>query len=188
LDSAENALSEKSYLTVTIDDIVGGAGTSRATFYLHFASKDEVVSALLERWLEFTLDRYAVLDEILAEPDADGRQAMRQWFLDWITIFRNRAQYTLGVNQAASADPAVAQQELALHPAILDSLKNAAWLKDPVRKRATRRQRALMLQIMMQRLLLVVAIGGLPDVKSDDVVADFLTDLWWEIYTDPSRS
>ena len=39
----------KGYAATTIDDIATAAGSTRTTFYLHFSSKAEVMSALLRR-------------------------------------------------------------------------------------------------------------------------------------------
>lgn len=48
----------KGYTATTVDDIASAAGSTRTTFYLHFASKAELMSALLER-----------VDEILTSAD-----------------------------------------------------------------------------------------------------------------------
>lgn len=39
----------KGYAATTVDDIASAAGSTRTTFYLHFASKAELMSALLEK-------------------------------------------------------------------------------------------------------------------------------------------
>ncbi|MGC9670733.1 TetR/AcrR family transcriptional regulator [Planosporangium sp. 12N6] len=49
LEKALELFGAKGYAATTIDDIATAAGSTRATFYLHFASKAKVMSALLER-------------------------------------------------------------------------------------------------------------------------------------------
>ncbi len=47
LTRALDLFETKGYAATTIDDIATAAGSNRTTFYLHFTSKAEVVSALL---------------------------------------------------------------------------------------------------------------------------------------------
>lgn len=69
----------KGYAATTIDDIATAAGSTRTTFYLHFGSKAEVMSALL-----------AKVDAILTEADdpplpdvvASGSRALIKAWLD----------------------------------------------------------------------------------------------------------
>ena len=49
LDKGLELFGEKGYAATTVDDIASAAGSTRTTFYLHFASKAELMSALLER-------------------------------------------------------------------------------------------------------------------------------------------
>ncbi|MDV6292465.1 MULTISPECIES: TetR/AcrR family transcriptional regulator [Rhodococcus] len=49
LTKALELFGTKGYAATTIDDIATAAGSTRTTFYLHFASKAEVMSALLTK-------------------------------------------------------------------------------------------------------------------------------------------
>ena len=49
LDKGLELFGEKGYAATTVDDIASAAGSTRTTFYLHFASKAELMSALLQR-------------------------------------------------------------------------------------------------------------------------------------------
>ena len=47
LDTALTCFEVKGYAATTIDDIAGGAGTTRTTFYLHFSSKAQLMQAVI---------------------------------------------------------------------------------------------------------------------------------------------
>lgn len=49
LDKGLELFGTKGYTATTVDDIASAAGSTRTTFYLHFASKAELMSALLEK-------------------------------------------------------------------------------------------------------------------------------------------
>ena len=49
LAKALELFGEKGYSATTIDDIASAAGSTRTTFYLHFSSKADVMSALLTK-------------------------------------------------------------------------------------------------------------------------------------------
>jgi TetR/AcrR family transcriptional regulator, ethionamide resistance regulator len=61
LATAKRLLAERSFASISVDDLAKGAGISRPTFYFYFASKDAVLKAVFER--------------VIAEADAtfDGR-------------------------------------------------------------------------------------------------------------------
>lgn len=52
LDAAEEIVVRQGVDAFTIDDVTGGAGVAKGTFYLHFANKDNLIGALRDRWLK----------------------------------------------------------------------------------------------------------------------------------------
>jgi AcrR family transcriptional regulator len=52
LETAERLLAERSLREISVDDLAGGAGISRPTFYFYFASKEAVLLTLLDRLVE----------------------------------------------------------------------------------------------------------------------------------------
>jgi AcrR family transcriptional regulator len=51
LDTALRLFAERGYLGVRVEDIATEAGVSRATFYKHFAEREEILAELFERLL-----------------------------------------------------------------------------------------------------------------------------------------
>lgn len=56
LQAAEEALLEKGYHETSIDEIAARVGIAKGTVYLHFASKEELVLALVERDMQRVLE------------------------------------------------------------------------------------------------------------------------------------
>lgn len=57
LDAAEELVLRDGVDALRIDDVTAGAGVAKGTFYLHFATKDELVAALAERYVRRFVDR-----------------------------------------------------------------------------------------------------------------------------------
>ena len=64
LQAASEAIAEKGYDALSLEEVAGRVGISRAAIYLHFASKEDLVFALIERGIETSAER---LDALLAE-------------------------------------------------------------------------------------------------------------------------
>ena len=87
LDSAYELFSRRGIAAVGVDEVVARAGVAKSTLYRHFASKDELVLAFLERreqawtrdWLETEARRRGDTPEerLLAIFDVFG-----EWFLE----------------------------------------------------------------------------------------------------------
>jgi len=70
LDAGERVFLAKGVARASVDDIVAAAGVAKGTFYLYFASKEALVHALRERWVESIQTRIA---------DADARRSRDDW-------------------------------------------------------------------------------------------------------------
>jgi AcrR family transcriptional regulator len=57
LDSAAQVLVAKGLASLTVTDVVEGAGIAKGTFYLYFSSKQELVAALQARYTESLVTR-----------------------------------------------------------------------------------------------------------------------------------
>ncbi|MEU5843670.1 helix-turn-helix domain-containing protein [Rhodococcus sp. NPDC047139] len=108
----------KGYAATTIDDIATAAGSTRTTFYLHFSSKADVMSALLTK-VDTILT--AADDPSLTAVVASGsRPLIRQWldrkFSQWDEI----KPYMTASYQAAHDPDVVAKTERWFESAVTD--------------------------------------------------------------------
>jgi AcrR family transcriptional regulator len=79
-------ITEKGYDAVTVEDITERANLGRATFYLHYRDKEEV---LLEQFIELARDRVRLLSEI---PLAGWDEERNPIYLPLLLVFENAAQ------------------------------------------------------------------------------------------------
>ena len=108
----------KGYAATTVDDIATAAGSNRTTFYLHFTSKADVVSQLLEK-----VDTLLTADDDppLTDVVASGSPALiRNWldrkFSQWDQI----KPYLVTSFQAAGEPDVVATTERWFENAVAD--------------------------------------------------------------------
>ncbi|KAF5412780.1 MAG: TetR/AcrR family transcriptional regulator [Euryarchaeota archaeon] len=69
IDTAEKLFLENGYEGTTVSEIVRNAGVAQGTFYHYFKSKDEVLSAITDRWIE---EIRAGIEDIASRDDSDA--------------------------------------------------------------------------------------------------------------------
>jgi len=107
LQTALELFGENRYATTTIDEIATAAGTTRATFYLHFSSKSEIARALIneaDRILT-EIDKPPLRGVVSSGDPALIREYIGHKFDQWETI----KPYLLVAQQAAPSDPEVTE-------------------------------------------------------------------------------
>lgn len=77
MDAALRLFLDQGVATTTIEQITVGASVAKGTFYLHFASKDDVLMALRERFVKGLLD--AVDTAVSERPGHDWRGRLEAW-------------------------------------------------------------------------------------------------------------
>lgn len=108
LDSALQAFQAKGYADTTVDEIAVGAGTTRTTFYLHFASKAELVGALIGEIKDriITSD-VPPLPEVVASGD---REQLRTWLSRRFDQWPDIMPYVIIADQAIGVEPDVGRR------------------------------------------------------------------------------
>jgi AcrR family transcriptional regulator len=184
IEAARQVFAERGYPDATVDEIASEAGASRATFYLHFKSKTELTAALVEDVTPIAVQRYRLLDEVLASSDPSLRDKLRDWLHDWLGIWRQAAQASHALLQAAMLEPEVEKQRLRQSEALVDALENY-FAGLPEAERGPARDRLLVLEIMTQRIFSLASMSRLP--IGDDEVLDILTDMWLRVFVRQPR-
>jgi AcrR family transcriptional regulator len=112
LDTALELFESKGYSATTIDDIAVAAGTTRVTFYAHFASRRAIMAALIAQ-LNVILERAQspvhgstaplLVDVVRAGTAADIGAWLRQQAARW-TVIR---PYIIAASTAAAVEPEI---------------------------------------------------------------------------------
>ena len=101
-DAARKVFAERGYLNTKITDITAAAGRAAGSFYNHFASKEELLQALLSDLLA------AVDDTVQADPehnpDFTDRAAIRYHVAGFFAFYRENRTVMVALQQAAMVD------------------------------------------------------------------------------------
>lgn len=102
LHAGREVFAHRGFDSPRVEDVARAAGVSRAAFYLHFRSLEDLVLAVFEREVRWQLRRYRGLT---AEVVTSERRA-RGWLERFFSSFRQERQYMLILYRALSTDPA----------------------------------------------------------------------------------
>jgi AcrR family transcriptional regulator len=105
-DAALELFEEIGYSAATADAIARRAGANRATFYLHYASKADVVLELMDGMHDGVI---AVLAPVGAF-EQPTRADVRAWLADVVAFFETNRALVDAHNQAMPVEPRVAQR------------------------------------------------------------------------------
>jgi AcrR family transcriptional regulator len=92
---------ENGYLATAVTDITRTAGATRATFYLHYKTKAEVVDALLDELDVVYAEPFSRFANVLAEPSPD---AFRAWLREIVKIWETTRDISIVVSEAAGVE------------------------------------------------------------------------------------
>lgn len=171
-EAAVQLFSSAGYIATTIDDITAAAGTTRATFYLHFKSKAEVALEVSRRLGEEYQPVYAALGELVQRPTAE---TVRAWLDSTLGTWERTQHASVALNQAALLEPAVEEERLASFERDIDQLAGALrrsgrWQPEEARVRAV-----LMLTQLEQLFVRWAAHGW--DVDRAEILS-VLSQMW----------
>lgn len=174
IEAGESEFRTRGYNETTAENIATAAGTSRATFYVYFKSKTEVVLELMRRTSPEVLRAYSNLDNIAAH-DLDH---IRAWLRETIALWEERRSEFTTIEQALADDDAVANMWIAtLGESYLVMPKTFGRLTDAAaRERA--RLHLMTLQAALDRMMFFATIRRQPldmDLLVDVLAAQWLT-------------
>lgn len=121
LDNGLALFSDKGYLATTIEDIAGAAGTTRTTFYLHFASKSELLAELLQRIASEVIDDDETkLEDCVVSNDP---AKLRGWISGNFDNWDKLRPYLLPAYEAAPSDPVIHESLISWFEATIASME-----------------------------------------------------------------
>jgi AcrR family transcriptional regulator len=101
LAAAKDVLSERSYASVAIEDVIARAGVSRATFYKYFDRKFAIGREL---HAEFAPRLYAVYDILLDYPDPTEQQLV-DWIMQVVELYRAEKELIVTFSHMLAIEP-----------------------------------------------------------------------------------
>jgi AcrR family transcriptional regulator len=171
IEGALTAFEREGYAATTIEDIVAEANASRATFYLHFKSKADVVlvttHTLGRRWRELYVD--------LTSGGRPSRAELHRWLDTMVDNYATHRASLDATAQAIAIEPVVAEANLA------NLQESIAVIAESIQRwrgvdRESARVHAALLLAQMDRFFHLWVIRGLQFDRKRALAT--LTDLW----------
>ncbi len=90
MDAGERSFIQKGFAVTTVEDITRAAGVAKGTFYLYFNSKEDLLAALRERFIEGCRKR---IDSFAARlPAADWGRRLDAWVKGGISHYLDHVE------------------------------------------------------------------------------------------------
>ncbi|MGW0044172.1 TetR/AcrR family transcriptional regulator [Rhodococcus sp. NPDC003348] len=179
LTHAHALFTEHGYAAVKVDDIASAAGCSRATFYLHFTSKADVLRTVgVQGHSPRPEAVYEDLDDVLATGSRAEFTAWLERALDWFDAHRTILP---AWDEAIALEPDLREIARDAYRALPDAMPSylSRW-PEPLRDEA--RLRIELLVAQLERFFTRWAVHGTLDIPRDDAAA-VLTDIWFPALT-----
>ncbi len=176
LDGAYETFEAKGYVATTIDDLTAAAGCGRATFYLHFNSKSQVMVALLEREFPDLGAAAAHLSELLADGVDSG--ALMSDLAATAAEWGAHAGWWRAVQVARLTDPDVEQWLVTRLGDAVDVMQTAFAIRGTKARKRFRARCYALGDLTMSAFSIPAQAGA--QVSEADLV-EYLTELWAEL-------
>lgn len=171
--AALEVFSKRGYNAATIDDIVNVAGIARATFYLHFKNKLDLVECLTNTIHPGVAALYNDLDELIATNRSRVREAIRPWLFRAIRWFEENETLVLLWQEISISEP-----EFQISPAVSLAECMPSYLAEwPKELRDMARLRVVLLIQLLTRAFLLTQVRHALPVDMDQLV-DVIADIW----------
>ncbi|PTR30379.1 TetR family transcriptional regulator [Rhodococcus sp. OK519] len=182
LDCARELFAANGYAAVKVDDITSAAGCSRATFYLHFTGKTDVLRRIGSESMEpRAASVYADLDEVL---ECGSREEFVRWVeraVDWFE--RNRAILPAW-DEALVLEPDFREPARDAISALPDAMPSYLTRWGTAREQEAR-LRIELLVTQLERFFTRWAVQGTIEIPREQA-AEVLTDIWFPALSPPA--
>jgi AcrR family transcriptional regulator len=170
-DAALEVFERRGYAAATIDEIAVAAGASRATFYLHFKSKADVIRELVQ-----TMPERDGIWDALSRLQQPSREEVGAWLRQVVELYDARRAYFLAVEQAITVEPELTEGYYRLVDGYVDQAAEA--LHEDV---DDARVHALLLWVQLSRFCFLWRVRGM-ELDEERAIA-YLTDIWHDALT-----
>jgi AcrR family transcriptional regulator len=171
--AAIERFSARGYAATTVDDIAIAAGATRATFYLHFKSKADLVRELMVRQQAELEPLWEPLKQMSPRP---SRAVIRRWLEADVAAWETTRERTVVVLQAVAAEPdlsgTMAEWDVRELDLLTEAISHMGW-----RDEADARLHAILLFAQLQRIFAYWSLRD--EVLDREQVIDALTESWW---------
>lgn len=182
MEAAKELFAARGYAAVRVDDIAAAVGCSRATFYLHFAGKLEILRAIAEQGTApSALHFYQDLDRVL---ETGSRAEFVGWVTRAIEWFHEYKDLLPAWDEATALEPEfreIARNGILALPNAMTAYL-AAWPDD---RRDEARLRVELLVAQLERFFTRWAMQGTIEVSAEQA-AEVLTDIWFPALRAPT--
>jgi AcrR family transcriptional regulator len=169
IEAAFEILSEYGYAASTVDQIVAAAGASRATFYLHFKSKTDIVQQMTRESQGTTFELYEQV------PTYNSPRADLAVWLDALVTRIERDPFMKISSQAVTLDPALAKTYEDTVKRLADILVEK--LCAPAEETERLRLQARLLIVQLERTTYLWLVQGWKFNRA--ALLEALTDAWY---------
>ncbi len=184
LATARDLFEAKGYAATTIDDIASGAGMTRATLYLHFSSKAELLEQLVSGVEElFDTGEHAPLEEVARSSDP---AVIRSWLERKLEQWADFRPYLAMIAQS-DAEPGISSIVDRGHDHAIAAMRAGPGYRRPIRPRDPRdplHGRIRLVETLSRRYLRAGGRGRL----EREAALDALTTAWTRLLADPRSS
>jgi AcrR family transcriptional regulator len=170
-EAALDVIARDGYGAATIDEIALAAGTSRATFYLHFKSKADIIRELVQ-----TFPNRDRIWERLGQLQNPTREQVAEWLGEVVAMYDDQRRYFLAVEQAVAVESELTEGYYRQVETYIDDAA-AALHEEP----AEARLHAMLLWVQLSRFCFLWRVRGM-ELDEQRTMA-LLTDIWHDALT-----
>lgn len=107
IDAARELCTEGRFLSCPVSDVADKADLSRAGFYLHFKSKEDLLAAVMAEQLDWYVNQH----KTMTEQRAASAEGIIGWLGQFVEGFRNAGELLVQFWLASATDEIVRQQQ-----------------------------------------------------------------------------
>jgi AcrR family transcriptional regulator len=178
VDAAAECFRVRGYAATTIDDVVSGAGATRATFYLHFRTKSDLVHELMDSVHRET----QAVNERLSEAVASGeRIRLRAWIDTAFDFWEFVRAFAVAEAEAAAIDDATRARRAQSFATGVDAIVRGLTVRGAVHEAGARVRAVLCYAQLDSAFHRWMQVGW--DIDRSEAL-EVMTRMWWSVLGD----